>query len=115
VRISSEEMYIMPASCFGSNAKSISSPIKPPLPPPLTPTSAKTIVNENLLEKFIIDNPLIFRVCCFCISRRRKRVDTAASTAKCNGNGEANHADEILTIDQIEFTPSTIALDDVEE
>lgn len=88
----------MPSSCFSDNVKSIQSPVK-------------VKQSSNLLEKFIIDNPLIFRVCCFCITRRRKRVDTA----KCNGDVsndilERNSDDTVLTIDQIEFTRSTIDL-----
>lgn len=93
-------MYIMPSSCFSNNVKSIPSPVK-------------VKQSTNLLEKFIIDNPLIFRVCCFCITRRRKRVDTA----KCNGDVgndilERNSDDTVLTIDQIEFTRSTIDLNE---
>ena len=94
-------MYIMP-SCFSNNVKSIPSPVK-----------VKQTTSNNLLEKFIIDNPLLFRVCCFCITRRRKRVDTA----KCNGDVsndviERNSDDTVLTIDQIEFTRSTIDLNE---
>lgn len=95
-------MYIMTSSCFSNNSKPIPSPVKP-----------KQTDHDNLVEKFIIDNPLIFRVCCFCISRRRKRVDTA----KLNGNNhndilERNSDDTVLTIDQIEFTRSTIDLNE---
>lgn len=96
------KMYIMPSSCFSSNTKPLPSPIKPKVPD-----------HDGIFEKFIIDNPFIFRVCCFCISRRRKRVDTA----KVNGNGhndihERNSDDTVLTIDQIEFTRSTIDLNE---
>ena len=77
------------------------------------PSPVKVKQTTNLFEKFIIDNPLIFRVCCFCITRRRKRVDTA----KCNGDVnndilERNSDDTVLTIDQIEFTRSTIDLNE---
>lgn len=111
-------MYIMPSSCFNNSAKSIASPIKQPTPSslPQTPTKAQAKTTDsndddnNIFEKFIIDNPLIFRICCLCLSRRRKRVDTAI----VNGNGNVVHNpdDTVLTIDQIEFTRSTIALNE---
>ena len=92
-------MYIMP-SCFSNNVKTIASPVK-------------VKQTTNLLEKFIIDNPLIFRVCCFCITRRRKRVDTAKTNGDVrNDMLERNSDDTVLTIDQIEFTRSTIDLNE---
>lgn len=91
-------MYIMSSTCF-NGTKPVVSPVK-----------TKLSEHDNLIEKFIIDNPFIFRVCCFCISRRRKRVDTS----KLNGNDhlERTSDDTVLTIDQIEFTRSTVELNE---
>lgn len=78
-------MYIMPTSCFSDNSKSIKEQIN----------SAET----RSIDKLITDNPLIFRLCCCCVVRHRKRVGTAKS----------NHvsSETVLNIDQIEFTPTT--------
>lgn len=96
-------MHIMPTSCF---SKALQSPKKA-----MTDENGnKEIkeINENLVEKFIIDNPMIFRICCFCIVRRRMRVVAAEESKQ---NGHANHID---SDDNIEFTrSSTLALDDI--
>jgi hypothetical protein len=81
-------------SCFNNSVKSVPTPVKP------------KAADNGLVEKFIVDNPLIFRVCCLCVARRRKRVDTA----KQNGNANHIHDETILTIDQIEFTQSSVEL-----
>jgi hypothetical protein len=85
-------MVIMPSSCLSDNSKSIKDQI--------------TTVDSQSIDKLISDNPLIFRLCCFCVARQRKRVGTAKQ------NGTANHvngysSETILNIDQIEFTPTT--------
>lgn len=89
-------MHIMPSSCF---SKGIQSPKKSPMK-----IKSAEVNNEGLLDKFIIDNPLIFRICCLCIVRRRMRVDTVTKQ-----NGHANHERN-----SVEFTrSSTLALDDI--
>lgn len=89
-------MHIMPSSCF---SKAKQSPIK---------SNEKVAVNKTestgLFDKFIIDNPLIFRICCLCVVRRRMRVDTVTKQ-----NGHANNERN-----SVEFTrSSTLALDDI--
>jgi hypothetical protein len=99
----------MPSSCF---SKALQSPAKQNG----NAVKIKKTESDGLMEKFIIDNPLIFRICCFCIVRSRKRVDTTEKT-----NGHANHIqrnsdDTVLTIEQIEFTKSpTITLQSSDE
>lgn len=88
-------MHILPSSCF---SKKLQSPVKS--------NGDKTIVNhtDGVVEKFIIDNPLIFRICCLCVVRRRMRVDTESKQ-----NGHGNHERN-----SVEFTrSSTLALDDI--
>ena len=88
-------MHILPSSCF---SKKIQSPVKS--------NEEQAIPNktEGVVEKFIIDNPLIFRICCLCVVRRRMRVDTETKQ-----NGHGNHERNF-----IEFTrSSTLALDDI--
>jgi hypothetical protein len=103
-------------SCFNNlNGKAISSPIKSSSEAALKVKNDKMTTNDSLIEKFIIDNPFIFRICCFCVARHRKRVDTAIKQVQQNGNG-VNHihdedkSNEVLNIDHIGFTHSNIAL-----
>jgi hypothetical protein len=93
----------MPTSCF---SKALQSPKKASTEDEKEDKELKPI-NENLVEKFIIDNPMIFRICCLCVVRRRMRVVAADDKQ----NGHANHND---SDDNIEFTrSSTLALDDI--
>lgn len=99
----------MPSSCF---RKAIQSPTKKNE----NSVKVKQTKSDGLVEKFIIDNPLIFRICCFCIARSRKRVD---ATEKTNGHANQiprNSDDIILTIEQNEFSnSSTITLNSSNE
>ena len=99
----------MPTSCF---KKALQSPVKQNG----NCVKIKKSESDGLMEKFIIDNPLIFRICCFCIVRSRKRVDT---TTKLNGHTIARNSNEtVLTIDEIEFynnSPATLSPRDKEK
>lgn len=80
------EMYIMAPSCFTTSSKKVKDQSKE---------------DANSIDNLIFDNPLLFRICCWCFVRRRKRVGTAKQ------NGTFNIADDvssILNIDHIEFT-----------
>lgn len=99
-------MHIMPSSCF-------SKPLQSPVKQNGNCVKIKKTKSDGLMEKFIIDNPLIFRICCFCIVRSRKRVDTTEKS-----NGHANHiqnSSEILTIEEIQLNSSTSTLKSVNE
>lgn len=101
-------MHIMPSSCF---SKALQSPAKQNG----NGVKLKKTESDGLMEKFIIDNPLIFRICCFCIVRSRKRVDT---TEKANGHAnhiQRNSGDTVLTIEEIQLNSPTLTLESVDE
>lgn len=58
-------MYIMTSECFSDGSKE--NRIE----------ESTTSSDTNLLDSMITDNPLIFRICCFCLMRSRHRVDIA--------------------------------------
>lgn len=72
--------------------------------------SSKKVKDEDArsIDNLIVDNPLLFRICCLCFVRRRKRVGTAKQ------NGFSNHIDDsvadgtVLNIDKIEFSESAV-------
>lgn len=88
-------MYIMPSSCFSDSSKSTKEPVK------------ETSSESRTIEKLISENPLIFRIFCCCMIRRRKRVDTAKQNGTSNYNNDNNSDGTVLNIDQIELTQTT--------
>lgn len=87
-------MYIMP-SCFSDRSKTAKDPAK---------DSSPTV---RSVESFVVDNPLMFRLCCCCVVRRRKRVGTAKQNG-ANGHISDNHSDEsVLKIEHIEFSQTS--------
>ncbi|CRL02768.1 CLUMA_CG016010, isoform A [Clunio marinus] len=78
----------MSSSCFSDNSKSF---------------NGQMMIDSHSIERFVIENPLLFRICCCCLVRRRKRVDTAKQ------NGISNHVNghtlnsSSLNIDNIEL------------
>jgi hypothetical protein len=68
----------MTSECFSDGSKDIKR----------QSTSAASS-ETNLLDNMITDNPLIFRICCFCLMRSRHRVDIAKKNGHSNfPNGE---------------------------
>lgn len=59
------------------------------------------------VESFVVDNPLVFRICCCCVVRQRKRVGTAKQNGVANGHIGDNHSDEVLNIEHIEFSQTS--------
>jgi hypothetical protein len=74
-------MYIMTSECFNDGSKESTK----------NRESSTTSSDSNLLDNMITDNPLIFRICCFCLMRSRHRVDIAKTRAK---NGNSNYQNE---------------------
>lgn len=73
-------MYIMNSECFNAGSKVSSSKTRE--------SSIAASSDSQLIDNMITDNPLIFRICCFCLMRSRHRVDIAKK------NGHSNHLDE---------------------
>lgn len=55
------------------------------------------------IDTLIVDNPLLFRICCWCFVRRRKRVGTAKQNGTCHPTDDVSDG-SVLNIDNIEFT-----------
>lgn len=56
-------MTVMTTDCLSENSKTL--PLK----------EEEEDSSSQLFEDIITDNPLIFRICCFCLMRSRQRVD----------------------------------------
>lgn len=86
-------MYIMP-SCFSSSKTTKET---------TTSTNLDNSIDERSVDNFIMDNPLIFRICCCCVARRRKRIGTAKQNGAVNLISDNISTETVLQIEQIEF------------
>lgn len=63
-----QKMTIVTSECLSENSKS-----------PMKMTKKETEDStSDLFDDIITDNPLIFRVCCFCLMRSRQRIKPEA-------------------------------------